>query len=132
LPISKAVHSWQAKASRDLRIARALLDIKPPFLDGAAFFCQQAIEKSLKAFLLSRSRRIKKIRDLVALYTESTTSGFDVEVPAVTLATISEYAVAHRYPGAAKEKLTKRKIEAVFVFAKGLCKDIHKRLNKSF
>lgn len=128
MTISKAVRSWQAKSLRDLRIARALLDMQPPFLDAASFFCQQAIEKSLKAYLLSRSRRIKKIHDLVALYSEAIASGFDVEVPAVTLATISEYAVAHRYPGAAKEKLTKSKIESVFAFSKSLCKAVQKRI----
>jgi HEPN domain-containing protein len=42
---------WLDKVSLDLRGARIDLDAVPPLLEDALFHCQQAVEKSLKAFL---------------------------------------------------------------------------------
>lgn len=125
---SKAVCSWIAKSGRDLRLAKALFEMQPPFLDAAAFFCQQAIEKRFKAYLLAQGQRIKKIHDLLTLYNESKAAGLNLEVSPELLVTISEYAVAHRYPGAAKERLTRRKVEAVLVSAKGICRRIQRQI----
>ena len=47
----RVVASWMAKADRDLRSARRLYSDRPPLLDTAAYHCQQAAEKALKAFL---------------------------------------------------------------------------------
>ena len=42
---------WLTKAKLDLRGAEIDLIAKPPLLEDAVFHCQQAVEKSLKAFL---------------------------------------------------------------------------------
>jgi HEPN domain-containing protein len=42
---------WLVKAALDLRGAQIDLEAMPPLLEDALFHCQQAVEKSLKAFL---------------------------------------------------------------------------------
>lgn len=43
---------WLAKAALDLRGARIDLAAAPPLLEDALFHCQQAVEKSLEAYLV--------------------------------------------------------------------------------
>ncbi len=49
----KLVKEWLQKADPDIRLAEFLLTENTPFLDAAAFHCQQAVEKYLKAFLIA-------------------------------------------------------------------------------
>jgi HEPN domain-containing protein len=42
---------WLVRAHTDLRAADADLAVSPPLLDDVAFHSQQAVEKSLKAYL---------------------------------------------------------------------------------
>lgn len=49
--------AWLLKAEDDLRGATIDLGAEPPLLGDAAFHCQQAVEKSLKAFLDARLPR---------------------------------------------------------------------------
>ena len=44
----QGVLAWLRKAETDQRAAEALLKLKPPLCDAAAFHCQQAAEKLLK------------------------------------------------------------------------------------
>ncbi len=44
------IEAWLTKANNDLRSAQRLIEIEPMILDTACFHCQQAVEKSLKAF----------------------------------------------------------------------------------
>jgi HEPN domain-containing protein len=46
------VRRWMDKARRDWKMAKAGLVQDPPVTDGAAFHCQQAVEKMLKAYLV--------------------------------------------------------------------------------
>jgi HEPN domain-containing protein len=58
---------WLAKAIEDSRSAEALLGIEPPLLDPAAYHCQQAAEKMLKALLAAAGAAIPKVHDLQRL-----------------------------------------------------------------
>jgi HEPN domain-containing protein len=94
------------------------MSAKPAFLDAAAFFCQQSIEKSLKAFLLAKSRRIKRIHDLVTIHAEAMDAGLDIKLPARRLATLSKYAVEFRYPGGSLKRLTRTTLNSALKFAR--------------
>lgn len=48
--------AWLARAQDDLRGAEIDLAASPPLLGDAAFHCQQAVEKTLKAFLVWHDR----------------------------------------------------------------------------
>lgn len=43
------IRQWLFKARHDLRSAKRLFTDEPPILDTAAYHCQQAAEKALKA-----------------------------------------------------------------------------------
>jgi HEPN domain-containing protein len=90
---------WLQKASLDLRGARIDLDADPPLLEDTLFHCQQAVEKSLKAFLAWHDVPFRKTHSLEELGTscESVDGTLKSVVdPAVPL---TEFAWAFRYPG---------------------------------
>jgi len=62
-----AVERWLRVAERDRRIALAAMTSVPPLHDGAAFHCQQAIEKLLKGFLTLAGKRGGKTHSLEQL-----------------------------------------------------------------
>jgi len=66
------VKRWWNRAKDDLEKAQILFDNKK--YDGTTFFCQQSVEKTLKALLLKEKNKIKKIHDLTQL-------GNDVNLP---------------------------------------------------
>jgi len=56
---------WLDKAEDDLKKGKDNLKIKN--YDLASFLCQQAVEKSFKAFLIEKTGKFPKIHDLVKL-----------------------------------------------------------------
>ena len=98
-PVSEEVKAWLYKAGSDLLAAQILIGHSEFALGPAAFHCQQAAEKTLKAFLISRAVPFDRVHSLVYLLDLC-----EVEEP--TLATLREeterlspYAVEIRYPG---------------------------------
>jgi HEPN domain-containing protein len=90
---------WLAKAALDLRGAKIDLEAEPPLLEDTLFHCQQAVEKTLKAFLAWHDRPFRKTHSLEELGAaceaiDAALSG--VIDPAVPL---TEFAWAFRYPG---------------------------------
>lgn len=61
----KEVKNWLEQAKDDLEKAKILFDNMK--YDGTVFFCQQGIEKSLKALLIKKKQKVPRIHDLVAL-----------------------------------------------------------------
>jgi HEPN domain-containing protein len=62
---SRYAADWLRIAERDLRRVELLLDAGDP--EAAGFFLQQAVEKFLNAFLLSKGWQLQRIHDLEAL-----------------------------------------------------------------
>lgn len=56
--------AWLKKAANDLRAAALDLEADPPLLEDVVFHCQQAVEKSLKAFLTFHDRPFRKTHNL--------------------------------------------------------------------
>lgn len=63
---------WYAKAEEDLRAAKALMDDKVRLYGVAAFHIQQALEKYMKGFLLSKGWTLQRIHDLTKLLNDVT------------------------------------------------------------
>ena len=90
---------WLEKAALDLRGARIDLDAHPPLLEDTLFHCQQAVEKTLKAFLAWHDKPFRKthsLEELGAACEAIDGTLRDVIDPAVPL---TEFAWAFRYPG---------------------------------
>ena len=87
---------WLAIAERDLsRVDRCLRDRDP---EAAGFFLQQALEKFLKAFLLSNGWKLRRIHDLEALLDDAVEYDGDLETFRPVCQRVIGYYLVERYP----------------------------------
>jgi HEPN domain-containing protein len=91
--------AWVKKSRKDLWRAETALVLDPPDTEDCLFHCQQAVEKSLKAFLVWRDQPFRKTHDLVEL----TRQCADLE-PTLSdvmrgLGSLTRFAWEFRYPG---------------------------------
>ena len=87
---------WLLKAKSDLKIAEDELATESPATDAVCFHCQQAAEKSFKAFLSFHGVSFERVHDLEYLHNLCVK-----KVPAfpeVEIGDLTSYAVTVRYP----------------------------------
>ncbi|MFM8810253.1 MAG: HEPN domain-containing protein [Chthoniobacterales bacterium] len=90
---------WVRRGEWDWRSAHLLFEAKVPVLETACYHAQQAVEKILKAFLISRGAAAPRTHNLVALLdtaVEFEPSTADLKEACSLL---TPYAVDLRYPG---------------------------------
>ncbi|MDO8570850.1 MAG: HEPN domain-containing protein [Candidatus Daviesbacteria bacterium] len=86
---------------------------------GACFTSQQAVEKALKAYLISQEKDIKKIHDLRALLEECIKSDQSFESLRNECVALNTYYIPSRYPDLSEFiHFTKEKSEEAYKFAK--------------
>ena len=95
------VSEWLRKADHDSRMAELGLGASPAITDAAAFHCQQAVEKLLKAYLIFRQQPFEKIHDLEVLVEQCARSDATFADLVDGVEPLSPYAVRFRYPGPA-------------------------------
>jgi HEPN domain-containing protein len=83
----------------DKRAAAACLALDPPLLEVAAFHCQQAAEKLLKAFLVSAQQRFRRTHDLEELSSQVTEQFPAVAALIEPVAAWTAWSIDYRYPG---------------------------------
>lgn len=90
---------WLEKADHDRQSVELLLAQAKPLTEIAAFHCQQAVEKTLKAYLVYREHEFEKTHDLRAL--ANMCGQYDGEFLALLddVEPLTAYAVRFRYPG---------------------------------
>ncbi|MGB9612624.1 MAG: HEPN domain-containing protein [Candidatus Margulisiibacteriota bacterium] len=64
---SKVVLDWIKRADSDFGFAKAAFKEFDEFYSQMCILCHDAVEKYLKAYLVSRKKRYKRIHDLVTL-----------------------------------------------------------------
>jgi HEPN domain-containing protein len=114
--------NWWKQAEDDFEKAKILFDNKK--YDGTTFFCQQAVEKGLKALIIKEQKKIKKIHDLVRL-------GKDVELPAPFSQYVKELTQAYiysRYPDTERVKNIKDVASDFLKYSEEILKWIEKRM----
>jgi HEPN domain-containing protein len=94
---------WIQKAEMDMRSAQVDLAAVPPLVGDALFHCQQAVEKTLKAFLTWHDHPFRKTHDLVELGVQCAAIDAALEDLLREAAPLTEYAWKFRYPGDASE-----------------------------
>ena len=102
------VRDWLSRARQDLRASLILAAAEDAPLDVAIYHCQQAAEKTVKAYLQWRDEPFAKTHNLRALVIQAATldKGFEaLEKPAEIL---TPYVSAFRYPGGADEPMPSR------------------------
>lgn len=87
-----------AKAHEDLEAARVLDGTS--LRAAAAFHCQQAVEKSLKALLIHRGETFGKVHSLQYLFELCLGRGVDFGALRDAAEPLTQFAVDQRYPGA--------------------------------
>ncbi|MBU0617945.1 MAG: HEPN domain-containing protein [Planctomycetes bacterium] len=93
------VKRWLEKAKHDWHTAEAAVSHQPPITDTAAFHCQQAVEKLLKAYLVYRRNPFEKIHDLEELVNQCTTHDSKFAELRQRVQPLTTFAVRFRYPG---------------------------------
>ncbi len=96
---AEEVRAWLSKAETDLRAAEVDLAAAPPLLEDALFHCQQAAEKSLKAFLTTHDSPFQKTHDLDELAAACGRIDPTLEKEVDSARDLTAYAWQFRYPG---------------------------------
>ncbi|HET6466999.1 MAG TPA: HEPN domain-containing protein, partial [Geminicoccaceae bacterium] len=86
-------------ADDDLAAIRGCLSVEPKALRGAAYHCQQAAEKMLKALLVSAGRPFRYVHDLDELADECALAWPHLEADLAGVRPLTRWATAFRYPG---------------------------------
>ena len=102
------VRDWLTRASHDLRSSRALASLDDPLLDTAIYHCQQAAEKSLKAWLQSNDDPFPRTHDIEDLVEQASGINPDFGEFAGAAAVLTPYVSAFRYPGGFDEPMPTR------------------------
>ena len=98
--MKRITREWIAKAEGDFAmVERESRARKNPNYDGLCFHAQQCAEKYLKATLCEAGLPFGKIHDLVALLSQVIAVEPAWEEFRESLAYLSDFAVAFRYPG---------------------------------
>ena len=87
---------WLRIAEKDYSRVKKLLKIEDP--EAAGFYLQQAVEKYLKAFLLSKGWKLKRTHDLEPLLNEMLKYDSTVEEYRAVCQRISGFYFIERYP----------------------------------
>ena len=103
---------WVRIAEKDLRRVDRLLDKHDPELAG--FCLQQAVEKFLKAFLLSKGWRLRRIHNLDALLDDAITYDASLEEFRSVCQKISAFYFVERYPFLVETGITEQDVRASF------------------
>jgi HEPN domain-containing protein len=93
---SKLPDDWFAKAAKDLQRVDILLAADD--IEGAGFHLQQAAEKYLKGFLLSKSWPLKRIHDLEVLLNEAMNYNIQFQDYLDACIMAREFYIEERYP----------------------------------
>jgi HEPN domain-containing protein len=102
------VRDWLTRANHDLLSARLLASAQDPLLDTAIYHCQQAAEKSLKAWLQSKDEPFPRTHDIEDLVEQASGSNPDFGKFAKAAAVLTPYVSAFRYPGGFDETMPTR------------------------
>jgi HEPN domain-containing protein len=110
---------WLRRARSSLAKAQKAIDIPEVCLEDLCFDAQQAAEKALKALLIHVKQAFPYVHDLAVLLARLEEAGLDVPERIKVAASLTEYAVAARYPGAF-ESVTKREYAEAVAKAEGV------------
>lgn len=109
---------WLRIAEKDLRRVDHLLDADDP--EAAGFYLQQAVEKFLKAFLLSRGWELKRIHDLETLLNAALAHDPSLEPFRAVCQKITGFYSVERYPIMTETGLTVNDVRGSLGQVKGL------------
>lgn len=118
---------WLRRAAGDLRGAEVDLAAVPPLTGDAAFHCQQAVEKALKALLAWHDVPFRKTHDLAEIGQQCATLDASLEALCRRAERLTPFAWIFRYPGDVEEPPVGEIAEAL-ALAREVCDAVLARL----
>jgi len=115
---------WHKVAKKDWQRMKIMLDGSD--FEAAGYFLQQSLEKYIKAFLLEKGSRLKKIHELDALLDDAVKYDASLEFFRGLCERVSGYYLAERYPPLVEEGLTSKDLEKDIKEAKRFVKALFK------
>jgi HEPN domain-containing protein len=97
-PVEDA-NEWFKFANNDFTTVMLAIKEEEPPLSTICYLCQQAAEKYLKGYLISKGWILKRLHDLSALLAECQLYDRDFEALRDAVITLNPYSVEARYPG---------------------------------
>lgn len=119
---------WLRIAEKDF--ARVEYLLREHDAEAAGFFLQQAVEKFLKAFLLSKGWQLQRVHDLEPLLNEALSFDPSLEQYRSILQKITGFYFIERYPFVVDVGLTEDDVQQAFTAVKGLVDAIKSHLEK--
>ncbi|MDQ6995094.1 MAG: HEPN domain-containing protein [Mariprofundaceae bacterium] len=121
------IEAWKTKSDSDLLTCQRLLSFDDPTVDTILFHAQQAVEKALKAYLISKKTHFSNTHDL--RYLQQLAKQHDGSFDQLDeIASMNAYAVEIRYPESI-EWLNEVDVNDVVRQADHVCKFIWLRVN---
>lgn len=113
---------WFRIGEKEIQRAENLLRLED--LEGAGFNIQQAIEKFLKGYLLSKGWSLRRIHRLDSLLNDAVVYEPPLEMFRTACLKMSEYYVEERYPSTVHSELRKEEIAESLEIAKKIIEKI--------
>ena len=112
-PELELVRQWLSRARMDLNAAQASLAFKRPEPAAVCFHCQQAVEKSLKGFLVYRHIDFEWSHEIEYLINLCAAEDKSFEKFRSSAGPLTDYAVRFRYPSGEPDPTVKQAEEAL-------------------
>ena len=125
---SKYPGDWIRIAQKDWVRMETLLDIED--WDGAGFFLQQALEKYLKGYLLSKGWKLERIHDLESLLNSDLHYDSTFEEFRTLCQRVTGYYIIERYPVTQDSGLTESALQRSMEDAEKLVDKINDSMDK--
>lgn len=119
--------AWLLRAQEDIRAAEVDIAAQPPLFGDAAFHCQQAAEKSLKALLTWHDEPFRRTHDLSELGRQAVSIDASLEPVVRGAEILTAYAWVFRYPGDIEEP-TQEEVTDATAHAREVCDAVVSRL----
>jgi HEPN domain-containing protein len=118
----KIVQQWFKYAHRDIKIAKASLELSSDYKNISAFHAQQCAEKSIKGYLAFNKIRFQKTHNVTQLLDEIAKVDIKLAKKLSKAKTLTVYAVTYRYPDAERKPLTVAKTKTAIKVAEQVFK----------
>ena len=109
---------WLRIAEKDLSRVGNLIELQD--MEAAGFYLQQAVEKFLKAYLLSKGWQLQRTHDLEALLSDAVSYDHKLEPSRQACAKISGFYLLDRYPLALETTLMEEEVRQARADVQGL------------
>lgn len=105
---SEYIGEWIGIAEKDWARVQVQLDASDPEMAG--FCLQQSVEKYLKAYLLTRGWKLRKIHNLEALLDDAASFDGSLEQHRFVCQRVTDFYLMSRYPGFPGVELTRQDV----------------------